>query len=114
MAELAKDETAVSLNDVLDNNTIAMIGLKDKDSGHPNDADHVSVPLTKAQFVTVFISLSLAVFLVALDTTIVSTAQPAIGQEFQALHQIAWIGTGFFLTSTAFSPTYGSMCDILG
>ncbi|KAJ3270016.1 hypothetical protein HDV01_000727 [Terramyces sp. JEL0728] len=78
------------------------------------DPDAVTVQLTKTEFVTVFVSLVLAIFLVALDTTIVSTAIPAIAQEFQALDQISWIGTGFFLTSTAFSPTYGSFCDIFG
>lgn len=78
------------------------------------DPDAITIPLTKFQFITVFLSLGMAVFLVALDITIVSTAIPAIASEFQALDQIAWVGTGFLLTSTAFSPTYGSLCDIFG
>jgi hypothetical protein len=56
------------------------------------DPDHVNVPLAKFEFISVFVSLALAIFLVAIDTTIVSTAIPAIVKEFKALDQIAWIG----------------------
>lgn len=76
--------------------------------------DHVVIPLSPLNFRIVFTCFALAVFLIALDTTIVSTAIPAIATEFASLDQIAWIGSGFFLTSTSFSPIYGSMCDIFG
>ncbi|KAJ3365321.1 hypothetical protein HDU91_002251, partial [Kappamyces sp. JEL0680] len=86
----------------------------DPDETEAKDADCVNVVLKKGEFVAVFVSLVLAVFMFAIDTTVVSTAIPAIAQEFQALDQVAWIGSGFFLTSTAFSPAYGSLCDIFG
>ncbi|CAG8781779.1 4239_t:CDS:10, partial [Gigaspora margarita] len=59
-------------------------------------------------------SLALAIFLAALDQTIVATALPAIALEFNALDQIAWVGTAYLLTATAFQPTYGSLSDIFG
>ncbi|RIB07104.1 major facilitator superfamily domain-containing protein, partial [Gigaspora rosea] len=59
-------------------------------------------------------SLALAIFLAALDQTIVATALPAIAIEFNALDQIAWVGTAYLLTATAFQPTYGSLSDIFG
>ncbi|KAJ3303907.1 hypothetical protein HDV03_003380 [Kappamyces sp. JEL0829] len=79
-----------------------------------DELDRVKVPLNRVQFISVFISFTLAVFLVALDGTIVSTAIPKIAHEFNALDQIAWIGSGFLLTSTAFSPLYGELCNIFG
>lgn len=79
-----------------------------------NDPDFVKVPLTRLQFILVFLSLGLGIFIVSIDFTIVSTAIPAIAKEFNNLDQIAWIGSAFFLTATAFSPTYGSLCDIFG
>ncbi|KAJ2999691.1 hypothetical protein HDV02_002164 [Globomyces sp. JEL0801] len=78
------------------------------------DADFVSVKLTKAQFISVFVSLAFAVFLVALDGTIVTTAIKAIGIEFGDFESISWVGTGFLLTSTALTPAYGSFCDTFG
>nr|KAJ3418023.1 hypothetical protein HK105_000462 [Polyrhizophydium stewartii] len=56
----------------------------------------------------------MAVFLASLDQTIVSVAIPAVAKDFKSLDQIAWIGTAFFLTSTAFIPTYGKLADIFG
>ncbi|KAJ3296318.1 hypothetical protein HDU79_007002 [Rhizoclosmatium sp. JEL0117] len=70
--------------------------------------------LTTLEFVLVFIGLALAVFLAALDQTIVAVALQAIANEFQSLDQINWIGTGYFLTATAFIPVYGQLADIFG
>lgn len=85
-------------------------------SGKPqaDDMDFVRVPLSRFEFICVFLSFACAVFLVSLDTTIISTAIPAIASEFQALDQVDWIGSAFLLTSTAFSPIYGTLCDIFG
>ncbi|KAJ3308334.1 hypothetical protein HDV04_001375 [Boothiomyces sp. JEL0838] len=76
--------------------------------------DYVAVKLTTFQFVSVFISFALAVFLVSLDGTIVATAIPAIGAEFEAFDRVSWIGISFLLTSTALSPAYGELCNIFG
>ncbi|KAJ3281193.1 hypothetical protein HDU79_011026, partial [Rhizoclosmatium sp. JEL0117] len=70
--------------------------------------------LTTLEFVLVFIGLALAVFLAALDQTIVAVALQAIANEFQSLDQINWIATGYFLTATAFIPVYGQLADIFG
>lgn len=89
-------------------------GQELKPDAEVDDMDKVKVPLTRAQFISVFICFIFAVFLVAIDTTIISTAIPAIATEFQALDQISWVGSGFFLTSTAFSPVYGELTNIFG
>ncbi|ORY53267.1 MFS general substrate transporter, partial [Rhizoclosmatium globosum] len=70
--------------------------------------------LTNVEFILVFVGLALAVFLAALDQTIVAVALQAIANEFQSLEEINWIATGYFLTATAFIPVYGQLADIFG
>ncbi|CAG8706258.1 24451_t:CDS:2 [Dentiscutata erythropus] len=62
----------------------------------------------------VTLGLGCAVFLAALDQTIVSTALPAIVSDFNGLDQIAWVATSYLLTMTSFQPIYGKLSDIFG
>ncbi|KAF0535892.1 MFS general substrate transporter [Gigaspora margarita] len=62
----------------------------------------------------VTLSLGCAVFLSALDQTIVATALPKIASDFNGLEQIAWVATSFLLTLTSFEPIYGKLADIFG
>ncbi|TPX63940.1 hypothetical protein SpCBS45565_g06289 [Spizellomyces sp. 'palustris'] len=82
-------------------------------AGHPPKG-HVAVPLPRLQFVLVFVALAMALFLAALDQTIVATATARIAQDFSAFSEIAWIGTAYLLTATAVAPTYGKLADIFG
>ncbi|KAI9332486.1 major facilitator superfamily domain-containing protein [Zopfochytrium polystomum] len=65
-------------------------------------------------FYLIFVGLNVAVFLAALDQTIVSVALQAIATEFTAQDQVAWVATAYLLTSTAFIPSYGQLADIFG
>ncbi|KAI9034026.1 major facilitator superfamily domain-containing protein [Hyaloraphidium curvatum] len=65
-------------------------------------------------FVMVFVGLVLAVFLAALDQTIIGTAIPSIVTEFKSAGGVAWIGIAYFLTAVPFIPTYGKLSDIVG
>ncbi|KAJ3056698.1 hypothetical protein HK097_005099 [Rhizophlyctis rosea] len=75
---------------------------------------YVAVPLSKFGFVLVFIALALAIFLAALDQTIVGVALPRIGEDFGDFAQVPWIGTAYLLTATPIAPLYGKMADIFG
>lgn len=55
----------------------------------------------------ILIALLMAMFLVALDLTIVATAIPRITKEFDSLDQIGWYGSAFFLTLAAFQSWWG-------
>ncbi|KAI9695776.1 MAG: hypothetical protein M1820_008448 [Bogoriella megaspora] len=55
----------------------------------------------------IVISVCLAVFLCALDMTIVATAIPEITDEFHSLTQVGWYGSAFFLTLASFQSTWG-------
>ncbi|KAJ3236111.1 hypothetical protein HDU81_011146 [Chytriomyces hyalinus] len=81
----------------------------------PVDHDaHVRVPLTRLQFSLVFLGLAFAIFLAALDQTIVATALKAIIAEFGHQEMIAWIGSAYLLTACCFSVLYGKFADIFG
>lgn len=51
--------------------------------------------------------LMLSVFLAALDSTIISTAIPSITTEFGSISNIAWYGSSYIITNTAFQPSWG-------
>ena len=55
-----------------------------------------------------------AMLLGALDQTIVATALPTIGAEFQDMESLSWIVTAYLLTGTAVTPLVGKMADIHG
>ncbi|KAJ3045233.1 hypothetical protein HDV00_011105 [Rhizophlyctis rosea] len=73
-----------------------------------------AVKVSRLQLATIVFGLALAVFLAALDQTIVAIALPKIADQFAAWDRIAWVGTAYFLTATAFIPSYGKLADIFG
>ncbi|KAI9206211.1 major facilitator superfamily domain-containing protein [Polychytrium aggregatum] len=79
----------------------------------PSDTSKAA-PITGIRFALIFVGLALSIFLAALDQTIVATAIPKIGLEFQDFERVPWIGTAFLLTTAAFSPIYGKLADIFG
>lgn len=58
---------------------------------------------------TIVVALCLAVFLVALDNTIIATCIPKITVAFHALDDIGWYGSAYFLTTCAFQLLYGKL-----
>ncbi len=53
----------------------------------------------------------LAMFLGALDQTIVSTALPRIVQDLNGLDRFTWVATSYLVASTALVPIYGKLAD---
>src|SRR5258707_2247634 len=71
-------------------------------------------PLTQDEVRTILISLMLTMFLAALDQTIVATALPTIGRQFQDVSSLSWVITAYLLASTAVAPVFGTLADIYG
>lgn len=71
-------------------------------------------PLDHVQIRRIIIGIMLAMFLGALDQTIVTTALPTIGREMADAGDIAWVVTAYLLCSTAVTPLYGKLSDIHG
>jgi len=58
--------------------------------------------------------LLVALFLGALDQTIVATAMPKILQDLNGLNLYTWVVTGYLLASTAMIPIWGKLSDLYG
>lgn len=71
-------------------------------------------PLTQADIRSIFYGLMLAMFLSALDQTIVATALPTIGRELGDVGHLPWIVTAYLLAATAVTPLYGKFSDMHG
>ena len=71
-------------------------------------------PLTQSEVRTILMSLMLTMFLAALDQTIVATALPTIGRQFQDVSNLSWVITAYLLASTAVAPVFGTLSDIYG
>ena len=70
--------------------------------------------LTHPEIRTIVLGIMLAMFLGALDQTIVATALPTIGRHFRDLGDLSWVVTAYLLTGTAVTPLYGKLSDIHG
>ena len=56
----------------------------------------------------------LAMFLSALEQTIVAPALPAIGRSLGGIDDLAWVVTAYLLAATATTPLFGKLSDIYG
>src|ERR1051326_6067115 len=79
----------------------------------PVPVSHPS-PLAHAEIRTIVLGILLAMFLGALDQTIIATALPTIGRELSDVESLSWIVTAYLLTATAATPLYGKLSDIHG
>jgi EmrB/QacA subfamily drug resistance transporter len=70
--------------------------------------------LTHKQILTILTGLLLAMFLAALDQTIVSTAIRTIADDLHGFSLQVWATTAFLITSTISTPLYGKLSDMYG
>ena len=56
----------------------------------------------------------LAMFLSALDQTIVATALATIGRAYADVENLTWVVTAYLLAATVVVPIYGKLSDIYG
>ncbi|KAI8940160.1 hypothetical protein NX059_003869 [Plenodomus lindquistii] len=62
----------------------------------------------------IMFSLCVAVLLVALDITIVTTALPTISEEFNSASGYTWVGSAYLIAQSAATPIWGKVSDIFG
>lgn len=60
-----------------------------------------------------FVGILLALFLGALDQTIVATALPRIVDDLGGVSRYAWVATVYLLASTVMVPIYGRLADLI-
>ena len=78
------------------------------------DPHTAATPLDHATIRSIVIGIMLAMFLAALDQTIVATAMPTIGRELHDLEHLPWVASAYLLSATAVTPLYGKLSDIHG
>ena len=71
-------------------------------------------PLDHAAIRTILVGIMLAMFLSALEQTIVAPALPAIGKSLADLDDLSWVVTAYLLAATAATPLFGKLTDIHG
>jgi EmrB/QacA subfamily drug resistance transporter len=77
--------------------------------------DHSEVRvLTHPEARLIVFGMLLPVFMGSLDNTILASALPTIGREFNDTHSLPWLITMYLLASTAVVPLYGKISDIHG
>ncbi|MEP9351254.1 MDR family MFS transporter [Xanthobacter sp. KR7-225] len=75
---------------------------------------HPPSELTHPQVRRIILGIMLAMFLGALDQTIVATALPTIGAQFNDFANLPWVVTAYLLAATVATPLYGKLSDIRG
>ncbi|KAL7006572.1 hypothetical protein EMMF5_003738 [Cystobasidiomycetes sp. EMM_F5] len=100
----------------------APVGALETVSSHEEDEETTPVPSgvvvkeepAAADLYVILGGMWVGTFLAALDGTIVATVLSTIGSEFGRSNEIAWLGSSYLLTCTAFQPLYGRFSDIFG
>jgi len=85
--------------------------------GLPRDRAAVqpaAAPLDHAAIRTIIAGIMLAMFLSALEQTIVAPALPAIGKSLGGIDVLSWVVTAYLLAATAAIPLFGKLSDIYG
>ncbi|MDQ0472387.1 MDR family MFS transporter [Labrys wisconsinensis] len=80
----------------------------------PHSEAPVPAGLSHSEIRSIIVGIMVAMFLAALDQTIVATAMPTIGRELNDLEHLPWVVTAYLLTATAVTPLYGKLSDIVG
>ncbi|KAK3673924.1 hypothetical protein LTR78_006126 [Recurvomyces mirabilis] len=87
-------------------------GYNGPDNGEANDNQ---TPIrTKGRIAIIMCALALALFLSALDSTIVTTALPSIAEHFHSSSGYTWVGSAYLLGNATSTPIWAKVSDIFG
>jgi EmrB/QacA subfamily drug resistance transporter len=89
---------------------VASAGAKTELSGAPP----ATAPVDHAAVRAIVAGIMLAMFLSALEQTIVAPALPAIGRSLGGVDELSWVVTAYLLAVTATTPLFGKLSDIYG
>jgi hypothetical protein len=90
-------------------------GAAATDASSAPEPQHESPPQrSKLKISLIMFSLAVAVLLVALDITIVTTALPTISSEFNSASGYTWVGSAYLIAQSAATPIWGKVSDIFG
>lgn len=87
-----------------DDTTITRTPTRDDGTPYPTG--------TKLQLIV--LALGLAVFLMGLDNSIITTAIPRISDDFNSLDDVGWYASSYLLTQASFQLLFGRFYTLLG
>ncbi|RYP29596.1 hypothetical protein DL767_006648 [Monosporascus sp. MG133] len=98
-----------------DGDAAAESGMASDDSAPtpPDDAEP-EAQRTPLETNLIVAALCSALFLAALDITIITTAIPTIAQEFRSPLGYTWVGSAYLLANAVSVPSWGKFSDIWG
>src|SRR5688572_19166283 len=70
--------------------------------------------VTRKQFVDLFITVMLPMFMAAVDQTLLATATPAIAASLGGFRDSSWIAVAYLLAAAIIVPVYGRLGDLRG
>lgn len=73
-----------------------------------------SLNQTRPDIRSILFALMMAVFLSALDQTIVAVSMPAISAQFKDFDLLAWVISAYMVALTVAVPIYGKLGDLYG
>jgi EmrB/QacA subfamily drug resistance transporter len=79
-----------------------------------SQASPVPTPVTRAQFLNLFVAVFLPMFMAAVDQTLLATATPAIAASLGGLRDTSWIMVAYLLAAAVIAPVYGRLGDAHG
>jgi EmrB/QacA subfamily drug resistance transporter len=83
-------------------------------AARPQVHDQGAAPLDHATVRAIVAGIMLAMFLSALEQTIVAPALAAIGKSLGGIDELSWVVTAYLLSVTATTPLFGKLSDIYG
>ncbi|GJJ12839.1 hypothetical protein Clacol_007084 [Clathrus columnatus] len=86
--------------------------LIDPEETRREDVDKTDTVLPVAQLAIVFSGFMLVFSLVGIDQTIIVTALPTIASDFDAVSDLSWIASAFFLSEAGLILFYGKIITI--
>jgi EmrB/QacA subfamily drug resistance transporter len=76
--------------------------------------DLTPAPLDQSAIRSIIVGIMLAMFLSALEQTIVAPALPTIGRSLADIENLSWVVTAYLLSATVATPLFGKLSDIYG
>jgi MFS family permease len=107
--DISPDKTPLGSQDASKETSHGTAALEAGAQSSPEEAP------SKSKTILIMLALCLAVFLAALDITIITTALPTIAAHFKTNGTAySWIGSGYLLANAATVPSWGKISDIFG
>ena len=92
------------------------MNVSKNDPSAATGADHPcsAAPVDHATVRAIIAGIMLAMFLSALEQTIVAPALPTIGRSLSDIENLSWVVTAYLLSTTVATPLFGKLSDIYG